>query len=157
MSKGVSQSHFYMWRTLFALAHADHVVSEEEVRFMAEALEDVPFSDEQKATLTEDISKAQNIEFMFAGITEPLDQAEFFNHARELCHIDGDYGLEEQQIMLKLEEMHLKTTNVDSLVGNVRLEFEDENSSQSYDSANQELFEKTVFSFRSWFSKKDKK
>jgi len=146
-----------MWRTLFALAHADHVVSEEEVRFMAEALEDVPFSDEQKATLTEDISKAQNIEFMFAGITEPLDQAEFFNHARELCHIDGDYGLEEQQIMLKLEEMHLKTTNADSLVGNVRLEFEDENSSQSYDSANQELFEKTVFSFRSWFSKKDKK
>ena len=43
----VSESRFYMWRTLFAVAHADNVVADEEVEFMAHILEDVEFSDHQ--------------------------------------------------------------------------------------------------------------
>lgn len=125
---GVSNSEYYMWRTLFALAHADHVVTDEEVRFMAEAMEDVPFNKEQHDQLLKDTKDPQDIEAMFSNISESRDQARFFKFAHELVHIDGDYGKEEQAIMLKLKEMHVRLTDVDDLVGDVGLEFEDDQS-----------------------------
>ena len=39
----VSESRFYMWRTLFSVAHADNVVTDEEIAFMAHILEDINF------------------------------------------------------------------------------------------------------------------
>ena len=35
--KDITDSQFYMWRTLFAIVHVDDMVTEEEVHFMAEA------------------------------------------------------------------------------------------------------------------------
>ena len=122
----INESQFYMWRALFALAHADHVVSPEEIRFMAEALEDVPFSDEQYAVLKEDIKEPQDIEAMFTKIEDVRDQAEFFKFAHGLVHIDGDYGAEEQDVMLRLKEIHMKRGDLESLVGFVGLELEGE-------------------------------
>ena len=49
MSKTITESQFYMWRTLFAISHADNVVSDEEIRFMTEALEDLPFNAERSS------------------------------------------------------------------------------------------------------------
>ncbi len=126
MTKEISDSQFYMWRALFALVHVDHIVSNEEVRFMAEALEDIPFSRVQRDILIEDIHTAQDVLEMFIKITDPLDQARFFEFAHDLVHIDGEYGIEEQKIMLKLEEIHVRRTNVDDLIGHVNLQFEDE-------------------------------
>ncbi len=127
MSKGLSESEFYMWRTLFAIAHADHVVTSEEVRFMAEALEDIPFSQEQHDILNDDITNPKDILEMFDGISDVHDQARFFKFARRLVWIDGDYGMEEQAIMLKLEEAHLARVNiVDDLVGSIKMEFEED-------------------------------
>ena len=39
MTNNVSESRFYMWRAIFALAHADHIVTDEEYRFMQKALD----------------------------------------------------------------------------------------------------------------------
>ncbi|MEZ5919513.1 MAG: TerB family tellurite resistance protein [Alphaproteobacteria bacterium] len=125
-SGGVSDSAFYMWRALFALAHADEVVTDEEVRFMAEALEDVPFSDAQRAQLELDAKNPQDIEAMFLNITDVKDQAAFFKFAHTLVHIDGDYGPEEQAAMLKLKELHVKLANIDELIGSMKMEFEEE-------------------------------
>lgn len=126
MAKGVSDSQFYMWRTLFAIVHVDNVVATQEVRFMAEAFEDIPFSEEQRAILNDDIKNPQNIEEMFKGITNVHDQATFFKYARELVHIDGDYGAQEQEIMARLQKLHIQGANLDDLVGNVTLELEEE-------------------------------
>lgn len=123
---GISESQFYMWRTLFAMAHADNVITDEEIRFMAEALEDVPFSKEQREILNRDIKEPQDIVAMFAGISDQGDQARFFDFARELVWCDGEYGLDEQHIMLKLKKIHLEGVNVDDLVGKVDLQFEEE-------------------------------
>ncbi|MCB1721439.1 MAG: TerB family tellurite resistance protein [Rhodospirillales bacterium] len=154
MPEGVTDSQFYMWRTLFAVAHADNVVSNEELRFMAEALDDIPFSDEQQAILNEDVKTAQDIEKMFAGITDVYDQARFFQFARELVHIDGEYGKEEQAVMLKLEEMHLKCTNLDELVGSVGLEFEDDSQGVvSAGTKRKKNFKDIVYSYRDEFLK----
>ena len=127
MSGEITESQFYMWRAIFALAHADDVVTNEELRFMSEALEDVPFSDEQKAILKKDTLDAQSVEVMFMQITDPLDQSEFFQIASKMAHIDGDFGQEEQDIMLKIKQIHLANVDVDKLVGHVDLKFDEDN------------------------------
>ncbi|MAE50583.1 MAG: hypothetical protein CMH27_02105 [Micavibrio sp.] len=124
MSQKVTESQFYMWRALFAMSHADNIVTDEEIRFMTEALEDLPFSPEQKNILKEDIFNPQDIVEMYGKISDPTDQAAFFNFARELVWIDGDYGEEEQEIMLTLKRMHVKSVNLDELVGRVGLQLE---------------------------------
>ena len=154
MSKGLNDSQFYMWRTLFAVAHADSVVSDEEVRFMAEALEDIPFSDDQRAVLNEDVKHAQNIEAMFAGISDVKDQAAFFKFAHELVHIDGEYGLEEQSIILKLQETHLRSADLDDLVGSVSLELESDVEPVFANTEQKKSFKDALYSFRDSFLKK---
>jgi uncharacterized membrane protein YebE (DUF533 family) len=135
MSKtAVTESQFYMWRTLFAVAHADDIVTSEEVRYLSEALSDIPFSEEQKTVLQQDISTRQDIEEMFDKITDAKDQAAFFNFARQLVWVDGDYGEAEQKIMLKLKQSHIKNVDVDHLVGKIELSLETE-AAPSYDLA----------------------
>ena len=125
-SSGVSDSHFYMWRTLFAIVHVDDIVTNEETRFMAEAFEDVNFSEAQREILDKDVLEAQDIEEMFSQITDQEDRIKFFDIARKLVHIDGEYGCEEQEIMLRLIKNNVEKTDIDELVGNVDLEFEDD-------------------------------
>lgn len=122
--KNITESQFYMWRTLFAVAHADNVVTQEEIRFMTEALEDVPFTPEQQDILKDDIANPKDIVEMFSKIEDHKDQAAFFKFARELVWVDGDYGEEEQEIMLKLKRLHIQDVNVDTLVGNVGLQLD---------------------------------
>lgn len=123
---GVSESHFYMWRTLFAIAHVDDLVSSEETRFMAEAFETVSFSTAQRETLEKDVQEAQDIEAMFEKITDAADRVQFFSKARTLVHIDGEYGDEEQEIMLILTRSNMAKTDIDDLIGTVELSLEDD-------------------------------
>ncbi len=124
-TKQITESEFYMWRTLFAMAHVDGTVSDNEVSIMAEALEDIAFSEEQKKTLTYDIRNPQDIVAMFEKISDPKHQALFFKFARDMVWADGDFGKAEQEIMVKLKKVHLKATNVDDLIGSIDLEFDD--------------------------------
>lgn len=157
----VTESQFYMWRALFAMAHADDIVTDEEIRFMMEALEDIPFTPEQKNILKDDISVPQDIEVMFQKISDAKDQAMFFNFARDLVWIDGDYGEAEQEIMLKLKRLHIQNVDVDSLIGNVGLQLESDDerdfsshSGRAYDGGDtQKSRRKIVFSFRDKFLK----
>lgn len=126
MARDVTESEFYMWRTLFAVVHADNVVTNEEVRFMAEALEDIPFSKEQRAVLSDDIKHPKDIAKMFALISDSRDQARFFKYARDLVHVDGDYGTEEQDIMLKILSAHVRDVDIDALIGRMDMELEEE-------------------------------
>lgn len=129
---GVSESQFYMWRTLFAITHADDIVSNEETRFMAEAFETVSFSVEQRQTLEQDVREAQDIEEMFEKISDPEDRRQFFEKARTLVHIDGEYGDEEQEIMLKLSRRNVAETDIDKLVGSVDLRLEDDDDDKFF-------------------------
>lgn len=126
----VTESQFYMWRALFAISHVDNVLSPEEIRFMTETLEDIPFSAGQKQVLKDDIINGKDIVEMFQKISNANDQASFFRFAMDLVWIDGDYGEDEQKIMLKLKQLHLQNVNVDDLIGNVGLELEDDYESE---------------------------
>lgn len=151
--ESLTESQFYMWRTLFALAHADQVVTKEEVRFMAEALEDVPFSEEQKAILKKDIKSPQDIIAMFSGVTDAQDQARFFKFAHDLVWADGDFGKAEQEILLKLQKAHIRAVSVDDLIGKVKgIEFETPESA-GLAARQPRTTKKIIFSFRDMFLK----
>lgn len=162
LSGPLTESQFYMWRTLFAVTHADDVVTGEEIRFMMEALEDIPFTAEQQEILKDDISTPQDIEEMFKQISNPKDQALFFNFARDLVWIDGDYGSEEQDIMLKLKRLHIQDVNIDTLIGNTSLELENDDDNygfQGFDAKNSPAKAKRgiIYSFREKFLKEKMK
>jgi len=126
MAGSVNESEFYMWRTLFAVAHADNVVTEEEISFMAEILDDIQFTGEQTDILKDDIVNAKNVNAMFAGVTNPKDRVKFFEFARDLVWVDGDFASEEQSVMIGLYKQHMSDTTVDELVGKISLEFEED-------------------------------
>lgn len=121
----VPESEFFMWRAVFATAHADHKVTGEEIRFMAEVLEDNPFSTEQRDILIRDITTPQDIAAMFGKITERADQARFFRLARELVWVDGDFGKEEQELLLKLQKAQVAGTDISDMIGKTNLKLED--------------------------------
>lgn len=133
------------------MAHADGVVSDEEMRFMIEALEDIPFSLEQKAVLTEDIKTPQDIILMFTEISDQKHQARFFKFAQEMVWADGEYGKAEQDILLRLKMAHVRSVDVDAMVGSMDLEFEEGGSSPSKAGGKKPDRKSLVFSFRDQF------
>ncbi len=117
MSTGVSQSHFYMWRAIFAIAHADGHLSREEESLMDEYLRTVPFSLEQKAILEDDIIHPKDAGEMLAQVSDHSDQALFFQFARVMCWSDGNYDVQEKEIMERLLGAHMERLDVDALTG----------------------------------------
>ncbi len=122
----VSESRFYMWRAIFAMAHADHVVTEDEREFMQQALSTIPFSPSQRDMLERDIEQAQDTGDMFMKIADQKDRSKFFFYARMLCWSDGDFDEQEQQIMLKLESIHVRNVDFDEMLKDVDLELDEE-------------------------------
>lgn len=125
MTSGVSESKFNMWRAIFALAHADHVVTHEERRFMHRALATEGFSETQKRILEEDMETPQNITEMFMKIREQADRSRFFYFARMLLWCDGDFAAQEQAILTRLQGIHNRTLDF-GRIGEVDLKLEDD-------------------------------
>ncbi len=88
MSGGISQSRFYMWRAVFAMAHADHEISPKEQAFMRAALDKENFTREQRAVLESDIEESQSPGDMFMQIAEQEDRSRFFYYARMLESVE---------------------------------------------------------------------
>ncbi|AGH97595.1 tellurite resistance TerB family protein [Micavibrio aeruginosavorus] len=122
----MSDSRFHMWRAIFAMAHADSVVTNEERAFMYKILTEEPLSAIQRAQLERDISAPQSIPDMFAKITDPDDRSQFFYFARMLVWTDGDFGAQEQKILLELNKAHVKMTDMDSFTGDMAFELDEE-------------------------------
>lgn len=121
----VTDSEFHMWRAIFAISHADHVVSAEERRFMIKALNTNKFSPEQRAVLESDMEAPQDIATMFARIEEQKDRSRFFYFARMLLWCDGDFAAQEQKLLTELGKAHHKTVDFSKMVDTVKMEFED--------------------------------
>lgn len=109
----LNDSKFYMWRTLFALVHADNIVTKEELEFIKSALKDLDLSEEQKTTLETDVVVPKDPIEMFRGISNIIDQKEFFNFAYQLVLIDGDYDSREYEVIQRLQEEHDKSLGKD--------------------------------------------
>ncbi len=102
---GLSSSRFYMWRTIFALAHADGVVSEQEIDFLNKNTENLPLSDSQREILSKDLVEEKDPAVMFTQVMDGKDREEFFTLARVLCWSDGDYDEQEKRVMNILSDI----------------------------------------------------
>ena len=102
----ISDSQFYMWRAVFALAHADLVITDEETDFMLSSLDTLDLSEQQRTTLENDIRDKQDALLMFQNITAADDQNEFFHLAYNLIWADGDHSPEEEHIIQKIKAYH---------------------------------------------------
>lgn len=112
-TNGVSESKFNMWRAVFAMAHADGIVTGEEEELLREFLSNTGFSDEQKNVLERDIMIPQQAGDFFHEITEQSDRDRFFYYARLISWCDGDFGKQEKQILdnLKISAEEISKNN----------------------------------------------
>lgn len=122
----MSESRFYMWRAVFAMAHADDVVTTEERKYLKGILSREPFTDEQRKILEQDIEQAQDIAEMYLKIEDQNDRSQFFYHARMLVWSDGDFGEQEQKIIMRLKHNHVRTVDFDQLIQDMDLSLDDD-------------------------------
>lgn len=126
MAEKITNSQFHMWRAVYAFASADDVVTREEVSFLADIFDSVPFSEGQRAVLESDLRKPPSVDEMFAKITEQKDRAMFFHYARMLAWCDGDFAIEEQDLMVKLQRLHFETADIDEMMRDNTLSLEED-------------------------------
>ena len=58
----VGTSKFYMLRCIIAMAHADGIVTEEEIAYASALMNRLPLTDEQRSILENDLDEAQDID-----------------------------------------------------------------------------------------------
>lgn len=124
--KGLSESQFYMWRAIFAMAHADHEVTAEECKFMYDVLNKENFTAEQRLILETDIEKPQDVAEMFMCIAEQEDRSRFFYFARLLCWCDGNFDQQEQEIILNLKKLHVRNVDFIKMLDSVDMQLADD-------------------------------
>ena len=106
--KNVDDSKFNMWRSLIALVHVDNLMHEDEVKFINEYLDRIPFSQEQKNILKTDLNSAKNVNEFYPLITDPADRSHFIYFARLLFWSDGVFQEQETKIF---DTLKIKTTD----------------------------------------------
>ena len=115
MDIDVTQSRYYMWRTLFALTHIDGIVTDEEIDFMRGALGDVSFSVLQRQQLCEDMAEPQNIYFLFEKVTDLADKQDFFTIAQDVVNVDGIFCTNEREALEQLKAQHIQADVIEKL------------------------------------------
>ena len=135
----ITESRYNMWRAIFAMAHADNVVSPEEEKFMRDILQKFNFSDGQRRQLEEDMSVKTEPGEHFDFISDKNDRSEFFKYARILVWCDGDFDEQEQEILARLKQNHLTHLDVNEMVQEIRQTF-DENEQAEIKQKMRELY-----------------
>lgn len=113
--QGLSESRFYMWRAVVAMAHADDVVKPHEVNFILENTQNVIMTEEQRSVLTEDLRRPVPMQRVFDRITNPRDKEDFFHLARALSWSDGDFDETEQALLRQLRGLSLSEEDEETM------------------------------------------
>ena len=103
MPNSVNDSRFNMWRAVVAMVHADGVVTPHELDFINQYMAALSLTSEQSAQIADDLKQPQDVFKMFALVTAPEDQRDFFSLARALSWSDGDFDAQEEKIIKQLE------------------------------------------------------
>lgn len=117
---GMSDSRFHMWRAVFAMAHVDGNVTQEEVDFARNYLDRAMFSDAQKEVLSEDLIERQSVGEMLAFVSDPADQSDFFQFSQMLAWADGDYSAQEKVLVDRVSGEQMAKFSKDDVAQNLR-------------------------------------
>ncbi len=135
MTDIISDSRFHMWRCLVAISHADAVVTAEELGFIKKAMAAERLSDDQRAVLDHDLVHKQDIHALFSYVTDERDRSELFDHARTLVWSDGEFGEDEQELLIDLKRMYLQSVDFDNLEQTGGLSLDEDNNNNSNNSS----------------------
>ncbi|MDB5491869.1 MAG: hypothetical protein JWO78_1718 [Micavibrio sp.] len=100
---GLSESEFSMWRTVFAFATVDGVLSLEEQQLLQSYRHKVTFSMTQLEILRQDMTTPRDVVAMYKKITQPEHKKRFCILARALSWCEGDMDRQEQAILKQLD------------------------------------------------------
>lgn len=118
----ISDSRFNMWRTLVALVHTDHKVMEEECDFFIRRFDAIPFTEEQKQTLRQDLQDAQDVSKLYDLITDKEDRGTLIYFARLLFWCDGEFHAQEDAILQHLHQQTISKLDLEAIMAEVNSE-----------------------------------
>jgi len=118
----VSESRFNMWRALVALVHTDHKVMEEECDFFIRRFDAIPFTEDEKNILRQDLTTAQNVSELYALITDKEDRGTLIYFARLLFWCDGEFHAQEDAILQHLHQQTISKLDLEAIMTEVNSE-----------------------------------
>lgn len=99
--EGLSQSSYYKWRCLIALANVDAKLDPDEIKFFREQLkllEGEGITQEQMEQLVSDLKNPMQPEVFFARVDDIFDKIDLVRMAYHLFNSDGEFEAREQQV-----------------------------------------------------------
>jgi len=127
----VTESQFYMWRAVFAMAHADDVIEPSEAEMMSAVIWDFDFSEEQRTILEKDIVHKQDVMDMFRLIPDEKDRLNFFEFAYQMAKVDGVFSEAEQNILTQIQRRHNYSADISTMANSyISLDLEEDGTSQ---------------------------
>lgn len=122
----LSESQYYMWRCVIALAHADGKVQEEERAYLARVIAGLDrrhgLTPEQKQAFRQDLDQPQEIAALLPKVTDPQFRGQLIDFGRTLVWADGELTPDEDAILKKLHVDLVGNLDVDRLRDEVRTE-----------------------------------
>lgn len=104
--KPFTESHYYMWRAVIAVAHADGVVHDKEKELFDKVIHSVARSyaltDEHLGTFTRDLQEAQDIYTLIPHISDPECKALLLFFSQIVASIDGSLAYDEATLVGRL-------------------------------------------------------
>ena len=128
----VSNSTFYMWRVIIAIAHADGIVQAEERAYIERIIANMDrafgLSDEQKNTFQSDLDNPnmQNIGELMSHINEPSVRGQVIYFAGLLVRADGSLDPREDEILKKLRTDQMSSIDMESVRAHTKAAVADE-------------------------------
>lgn len=95
----VGTSQFNMFRCVIAMAHADHIITDEEQAYVMGFVQKLPFTEEQKSTLLADLKEKQDMRALLSHINDPKYRGQLVYFARLLAYKDGNLHPEEDELL----------------------------------------------------------
>lgn len=110
----INESKFSMWRATIHLVLVDGKVTQAEKDWLNKYILKVPFSEEQKKIIQEDLkSPRDNFQFLYDKITHPPDRAMLVHFANMIFKSDGEFHENEKEFLDMLNKAVI--TKVDML------------------------------------------
>lgn len=126
----MDQSKFNLWRACFSFCFVDGFLDPKEEQWIKEKITNLPFTQDQKQTLVNDLKNPPDVETLLPLITKPADRGFLVNHLRLLSKIDSHLSSSEK---VKIEAVNKAVLSKVDLVGLDKLIEADEKASYHED------------------------
>jgi tellurite resistance protein len=119
-----------MWRCITAMAHADGLVSAEEISFLEKIFSKIlskgSLTQEAYETLQQDLKTAQDPFEMLKNINDPAYRGQVIYFARLLAYKDGELHPSEEKLLEKLHFAVVDGLDIEKIKEEVRYNVQEE-------------------------------